>query len=143
MSSDWSTASVGVSLGDDFDLETGLLAAMASESHLLASQMPRADDEPRAGARYLIAALIGDGIECATDPKEKPDERDEARRWVRSRSTSPATFEWACELLRLDPWALRRAMERAIEGGVHLRARPRACGQRLPHLMYDTSGGGE
>lgn len=84
------------------------------------SMKQRATDA--AGIRALMLAVLEDGIRsyCAGTGRA----REEAERWIWTHDrTSPFSFAVVCEVLGLDPSAVRKALGRLQPGG---RVRPNA-----------------
>lgn len=82
--------------------------------------------QPPYGELSMLRAEMDDAQRCFLGLCGTPIEQIEARQWVRSGARFVFSFEWVCEMLRLDASAVRRQFERQYQNGMVRRWRLRS-----------------
>lgn len=82
-------------------------------------------EQPPTGELRMLRALMDDAHRCFLGLSGSEDEQREARRWVQCLGGLGFSFEYVCEMLRLDPDATRRQFARQQKQGIVQRWRVR------------------
>jgi hypothetical protein len=115
-------------MADEFD--TGLAAPVAIElEHESSGQRSIGDAD---GMRALMCAIMADAVRCIVDGREWRHQRSravaaEAADWMRSDDrTSPFSFLNLCDVLAIEPDAVRARVLPVEDGGLPPHQRPRS-----------------